>query len=747
MALGAPTLAGLARGKPNVGSIWRRLYGPAMSTPYRFDPVELPPECEALRRKVREFIADELAAGRWIPNSDFGSHRAADFSRRLGERGWIGMTWPKRYGGGERSFLERYTVTEELLAAGAPVGCHWIADRQSGPLLLRYGSDEQRETFLPGICRGEIFFAIGMSEPDSGSDLASIRTRAIPVCGGYEVTGAKVWTSYAHESHFAITLVRTDPLDPKNRHAGLTQLIVDLTAPGVTIRPIRNLAGEHDFNEIVLDRVFVPSERLVGGEGDGLASGNQRTGFRTQRPGAVFVVNAGSGRVDRARRERARLGNSGGARSHRREFVDVAADVAVGRRHAASGRNPEPRSRACEGPRRRLRARGPGAGACIDPAASRQFRRRPAGGGAGRGCAACAVLDIARRHARNPARDHRPRPRAALRTSAAMRDTILYDSAMRLFGDHVTPRVLEAAEAGEWPAALWRAVDEAGYLDVLADDTGGMVEAVAILRAAGHNAAPIPLPETMLARWLCGAGGVDAPAGPLSIALEAPDDPARFAPVPWGVSAEAVAIVSGSSFTLAARERLPFQSGASLAGEPRDVLTAIEDEPAMPLPNEVSADLVRGVGALLRAAQMAGAMEAALGLATTYANDRVQFGRPIGKFQAIQQHLALLAEEAAAALVAVESAAISVAEGRSSAEFALPAAKIRAGEAAGVVAEIAHQVHGAIGFTEEHSLHHLTRRLWSWRDEFGDESYWATLLGNRIASAGSAGLWPLITTP
>jgi alkylation response protein AidB-like acyl-CoA dehydrogenase len=272
-----------------------------MSTPFRFDPVELPPECEALRCDVRAFIADELAANRWTPNSDFGSHRAADFSRRLGERGWIGMTWPKRYGGGERSFLERYTVTEELLAAGAPVGCHWIADRQSGPLLLRYGSDEQRETFLPGICRGEIFFAIGMSEPDSGSDLASIRTRAIPVCGGYEVTGAKVWTSYAHESHHAITLVRTDPLDPKNRHAGLSQLIVDLTAPGVTIRPIRNLAGEHDFNEIVLDRVFVPSERLVGHEGDGWRQVTSELAFERSGPERFLSSHQVlAGLVDRA---------------------------------------------------------------------------------------------------------------------------------------------------------------------------------------------------------------------------------------------------------------------------------------------------------------------------------------------------------------------------------------------------------------------------------------------------------------
>ncbi|HEX3954101.1 MAG TPA: acyl-CoA dehydrogenase family protein [Stellaceae bacterium] len=255
-----------------------------MSTPFCFDPIELPPECEVLRQELRGFIAEELAAGRWTPNSDFGSHRAADFSRRLGERGWIGMTWPKKYGGGEQSFLERYTVTEELLAAGAPVGCHWIADRQSGPLLLRFGSEAQREEFLPPITRGEIFFAIGMSEPDSGSDLASIRTRATPVCGGYEVTGAKVWTSYAHESHYAITLVRTEPLDAKDRHKGLTQLILDLKAPGVTIRPIRNLAGEHDFNEIVLDRVFIPSERLVGQEGDGWKQVTSELAFERSGP-------------------------------------------------------------------------------------------------------------------------------------------------------------------------------------------------------------------------------------------------------------------------------------------------------------------------------------------------------------------------------------------------------------------------------------------------------------------------------
>jgi len=255
---------------------------------FRFDPVELPPEGEALRAEVRAFIADELAAGRWTPNSDFGSHRAADFSRRIAGRGWIGMTWPKKYGGADRSFLERYVVTEEFLAAGAPVGCHWIADRQSGPLLLRFGTEAQREAFLPAITRGEVFFSIGMSEPDSGSDLASIRTRARPVCGGYEVTGTKVWTSYAHESHYAITLVRTGDtaeVDGKiDRHRGLSQLILDLKAPGVSVRPILNLAGEHDFNELVLDRVFVPSERLVGGEGDGWGQVTSELAFERSGP-------------------------------------------------------------------------------------------------------------------------------------------------------------------------------------------------------------------------------------------------------------------------------------------------------------------------------------------------------------------------------------------------------------------------------------------------------------------------------
>jgi len=226
---------------------------------------------EQVRSEVRAFLAEELAAGSFRTHVDtWLSGVDPAFSRKLGERGWLGMTWPKQYGGHERTAMERYAVTEELLAAGAPVAAHWIADRQSGPNLLRYGTEEQKAEILPRIAAGECFFVIGMSEPDSGSDLASIRTRAVRNDDGdWVVNGAKIWTSNAHHSHYAITLVRTSPADPANRHAGLSQLLVDLSTPGITVNPIRILDGGHHFNEVVFEDVVVPADMLLGAEGDG----------------------------------------------------------------------------------------------------------------------------------------------------------------------------------------------------------------------------------------------------------------------------------------------------------------------------------------------------------------------------------------------------------------------------------------------------------------------------------------------
>jgi acyl-CoA dehydrogenase len=197
----------------------------------------------------------------------------ADFSRALAQRGWIGMTWPRRYGGHERSALERYVVLEELLAAGAPVAAHWIADRQSGPLLMRCSPEVLAPRLLPRIARGEAFFCIGMSEPDSGSDLASIRTRARHGTEGWIVNGRKVWTSGAHRVQHMIALVRTGDGGHSGaaRHAGLSQLLIDLSSPGITVRPIVNALGDHDFNEVTFDDVHVPHDHLIGEEGAGWA--------------------------------------------------------------------------------------------------------------------------------------------------------------------------------------------------------------------------------------------------------------------------------------------------------------------------------------------------------------------------------------------------------------------------------------------------------------------------------------------
>ena len=235
-----------------------------------FPPARLPEEAEELRAEIRAFLSGELAAGAFEPRCD-GWFNGYDplFSRRLGERGWLGMTWPERYGGRERSALERFVVLEEVLAAGAPVASHWISERQSGPSILRFGTEEQKTRFLPAIARGECFFSIGMSEPESGSDLASVQTSAERVDGGWSLTGTKIWTGGAHRSHFFIVLCRTSPRSDEDRHAGLSQFIVDLSAPGIEVEPIRLVTGEHVFNEVRLEGVYVPDGLVLGKVGAG----------------------------------------------------------------------------------------------------------------------------------------------------------------------------------------------------------------------------------------------------------------------------------------------------------------------------------------------------------------------------------------------------------------------------------------------------------------------------------------------
>lgn len=230
------------------------------------EAVDWPDSAPSLRQKVRQLVE---AHGVTDPVRRANCWTKADpsFSRKLGEAGLLGMTWPKEYGGHEMSQLERYVVIEELLAAGAPVGAHWIADRQSGPLLLRLGNEELKRRWVPGMARGEIFACIGLSEPGSGSDLASVRTSARRDGDGWVISGQKVWTTGAHVAHMMIALVRSEA--GTERQAGLSQFVIPMDAPGVTIKPIIDLTGAHEFNEVFFEDVRLPANSLLGEEGNG----------------------------------------------------------------------------------------------------------------------------------------------------------------------------------------------------------------------------------------------------------------------------------------------------------------------------------------------------------------------------------------------------------------------------------------------------------------------------------------------
>ena len=245
----------------------------------------LPAGAAELRSQVRGFLSAERTAGRFVPACDaWLSGWDESFSRRLAERGWVGMTIPREYGGHGRSALERYIVVEELLAAGAPVAAHWVSDRQVGPNLLRYGSEPLKRRYLPAIAQGTCYFAIGLSEPDAGSDLAAVRTTGTRADGGWTVSGTKIWTSGAHRAHALIALLRTGPPDGRRRHVGLSQLLIELEQPGVTIRPIISMTGEHHFNEVVFDGVFVPDEQVVGTIGEGWAQVTSELAYERSGP-------------------------------------------------------------------------------------------------------------------------------------------------------------------------------------------------------------------------------------------------------------------------------------------------------------------------------------------------------------------------------------------------------------------------------------------------------------------------------
>lgn len=337
-------------------------------------------------------------------------------------------------------------------------------------------------------------------------------------------------------------------------------------------------------------------------------------------------------------------------------------------------------------------------------------------------------------------------------------------SVERLLADASTPEVALQAEAGAWPAALWQAVEDSGFaLAAVPEDAGGASaswhDVYVVLRACGRRHAPVPLPEAVLANWLLGRSGLEPVAGPLSFAAASTlridatgRATGRLDGVPWGRHVgHVVAVADGehgkaSVVLLAASAAARRVLRTNVAGEPRDDLDfeGAAVVAAAPLPAGTPRDVLLHGGALLRAAQTAGALHVVLDLTTRYATERVQFGKPIGGFQAVQHQIAVLAEHVGAAAVAAEAAC---AESGADAFALLPvaAAKVCAAEAAGVAAAVAHAVHGAIGFTHEHVLHLSTRRLWAWRSEYGSLAHWSRVIGEAVCAGGSADLWPMLT--
>ena len=345
--------------------------------------------------------------------------------------------------------------------------------------------------------------------------------------------------------------------------------------------------------------------------------------------------------------------------------------------------------------------------------------------------------------------------------------TLLGDVVTRLFTDRVTPELLQSVEKGQWPAALWDAVEENGLtMPLVAEKDGGAGgtwgDAHVVIRATGRHAVPLPLAETIVAAWLLAESGLAVPAGPLTLAPVHREERLRLGRagggwtlggtatrVPWGRAAKHVVVVadvdSRAHVALVAAGGYRVTEDRDLALEPRDTLL-FDGAPVgavAPIGARVPPDVVWFYGALARSAQMAGGLEYLVAQTTRYATERRQFGKPIGAFQAIQWQLAILGEQAAAAGAAAANAFRAADRGDPAFEIAV--AKVRVGEAAGIGASIAHQVHGAIGFTSEHALQFTTRRLWSWRAEFGGEGWWAATLGRSVAGRGAEALWPSLT--
>ncbi|WP_084500076.1 acyl-CoA dehydrogenase family protein [Brevibacterium album] len=618
------------------------------------------------RAKVRELLDRQRASGTALGRIDSWLRAPdAEFSRALGAAGLLGMTWPVEHGGRGASNVERLAVTEELLRAGAPVTAHWIGERQIGPAVLRAGTDELKEQVLPGIVAGEFVVGLGMSEPESGSDLASVRTRATPVEGGWRLSGHKIWTTMAHRATHMYILART--ADGERKHEGLSEFLIDMDAPGITVTPIVDLAGEHHFNEVRYEDVFVPADRLIGAEGGGWRQVVEQLSFERGGPERALSTWA----LLPALLAEPGLRRDEGAV---RELGQIAA-VLAGLRQAFY---------------ETARAMDAGGAPVRLAAASKLLGNR----------FEKDLIGIARRLA----------PGAGPRLRGLIRDAQLAspgfgirggaeDVLLGIIAKLELPRDLTQAD----PAP--RIADpELAELAQLAVQVGGGLQE-ADRSAAGEEALRAQIAElgweTVAVPEAAGGSG--------------------------GTLAEALALVRGLART-GRTGGLPESLAAAWAGT--------RSGAAVPI---------------LNAAVLVGAAEAALELTVRYVIGREQFGAPLAALPAVKSQVATMRVQLDLAVAALNRAS-AIAEGpgadgdagtaadpASAARFAALAAFALASQAGTLIAEQAHQLHGAIGVTAEYPLHHLTTLIWATRDgERAADGAWG-LGGATVGASAEAG--------
>ncbi|MFE5699617.1 acyl-CoA dehydrogenase family protein [Rhodococcus koreensis] len=739
-----------------------------------FAPIELSDHERELVMTVRQFARRNGFA----PSGDSPTRGGFDreFSAELADRGWVGMTIPVEYGGTDRSGVERCLVISELLAAGAPLGAHWTADRQTAPSLLLNGPESLRQALLPEIAAGRCLMAGGFSEPDAGSDLASVRTRARKVDGGWRINGRKIWTTDAHRADYIEVLCRTS--DSPKKHEGLSLLIVPMDAEGLDVRPIEGMDGEKHFNEVFLDDVFARDDWLIGEEGSGWKQLTAELALERSGPERYLTTfplfeafvesrtlagdpNTGHELIGRIIAQQMGL---------REMSLSIARQVELGGSPVAEAAMAKDLGTELEqllvdelwAFRNEELSPGPAAErfhTFLDINRLRSAVFTTAGG-------TNEVLRLL--VGRQLDKWARTRKDWVLRSPLA--ETV-YGLANGVFDDEPEIRSVPRGAQDPGSARLLGILREGGFLGVsvpeeLGGGGGSYQDALDVIASAAYAGVSTPVIEGPVLAGFLLARVARAFPWDADLAVHASGDvvaeirdgqtllSGRLDSLRWAEYATSIVVTvesEGRSYiaTMDVADLDIESSGVDIAGEPTStaclsgVVARTFDDSGLSH-SELTGELDKRA-TLARAAALAAALQRSAEITIDYAGQREQFGKPISHFQAVQTHLTRLASESQRVAVLVDAARERVEKKGHFPVGIIAAAKVLTGEAAIVAARTAHQVHGAIGVTMEYPLQRYSKRLWSWSLADGATEDSARLLG-RMACATELGAWRLITS-